>query len=73
MARTKHDEHLLYDKRLSDWFSRSGDLNQKMIEKHLKDLPDLAAEADVVPAYEEPGDEPTIEMDDSHPTFEAAT
>lgn len=63
MPLSKLEGHLMFDKRVSDRLLRDRLLERDELAKHLKQLPDLAAEADEIPAYSEPAaneDEPTF-------------
>lgn len=73
MGLCEREEHLLCDKRLAGRYLKTGELSTKDIAKNAKDLPDLAAEKNDLPAYDEQlASGMRISAGDAEPTFEAA-
>jgi hypothetical protein len=67
MALSTFEEHLLLDARMRERLISEGHLDQKSVEKHLKDLKDVEGESMQLPVYEEP----TAETDGDELTFSA--
>lgn len=66
MALSKLESHLMFDKRLTERLVQDRMLERTDLAKHLKQLPDLAKDADEMPAYVEP-----TAASDEEPTFSA--
>ncbi|MBI4237356.1 MAG: hypothetical protein HY696_02910 [Deltaproteobacteria bacterium] len=74
MALSQLESQLVFDKRLVDRNLRQGHVTEADLNKQLAALPDLAAEAETLPPYDElrPEEQPPATGVNVGPMFEAA-